>query len=404
MKLRYFSQLSFCMVSFSMIASVFADSTDRFLQEAVEEDKTLRVISDKFGDLAERSAESGVFSPDEVGETVGKKDKVSNVRENNVEKIISAFSPSEESSDISKSLSSAGGEYKTAINVLESIVASNKKNESKMSLAESLEEQKRLAEDTKSLKEKSEKDSSSLDEEDIDKLAELAERQEKLAEKMEGSENKKMMESAAKDLMDADLQSAAKTQEDLVKKMEKSLNPETKPEDTSLVDNLSELAQIENSLMEAEKDIAESAKNPKDQSQKQNTAMKLASMAQKLDSIPETDNADEDINDAIEDLMTDQHDAATQKLRNAASKVKKAKKNLNSKLQEQIKMAEAMLEESKGEMQSNEAKRKLGTDSTDDWKSRLPEKERAALLSARKAKYNLVMEQSVKNYFTELAK
>jgi TolA-binding protein len=107
----------------------------------------------------------------------------------------------------------------------------------------------------------------------------------------------------------------------------------------------------------------------------------------------------------MEQLMRPNDPAARQQLRKALEQVQQRKQQMVQQRQQQTQPQNqpAQKEEERQPDGLKEGQRVAAAPGA-EWQAGLPERERAALLSARQAKFDARMEEAVKRYYLELAK
>ncbi len=391
--------------AFALVSTPPSSGSDKLLGEAVTEEKTLGELSTRFQDLKERFQDSCVFSEQEVSSTGAVSSTLGKVREDAMPKIVEELGKAtavKDAADKRSGYERAGKEYDVVIKTLEKIYeVEGKRLQGGMKNKELLEAQKSLLDALKRFKQ--EVDNKPTTEEDLEKLATLAERQEDLRQKAENEPLKNKMDSARKEMQKMRLASAVKLQEEIVKAIEKTIEEDPANQSEFADDaEMGKLDQMEKALKEAENKLEESAdgKNQLDDAQRQELAMEMAKLRQQDEQLaPELDKA-------VENVMSWEDKKALANVRKAKEKIKDGKKQKTQKKQKKQQKQE--LTDQRPQEQKNDQEKPLEqghvkTAEAGDWQGKLPEKERAALLTARKAKFSPGMEEDVKRYFINLA-
>ncbi len=401
-----------------MSALLPLSAADPILNEAVSQDKSLGEISERLKDINTRQVESRVFDDAEIGKVKDDTGVVENVRGENVRRIVESLSENGSSSEKDR-YKVAEDEYNKAIKRLEDVMKTGEKLRNSMEAGEILAKQKEILEETRKADSERKSADKKMSHEDLDKIAELAERQEELEENAEKSiseETRRKMDEAARSLQDLDPRKALEKQEEVVKSLEKEVAENQQNQQLEDLDRAQDLEQMQKDLREIASELDDSI-NKKDQisdQERQDMAMKMDELARKLKEEEAAKNADKDLNKAIENTMEGKDLQAYSEVQRALQKVdtaaKEARKQLaDAKRSKQAETSEKAQKDSKGDDLDGQEKaigqtRKDANTKDGDWAAKLPEKERSALMSARKAKYDDKLDESVRKYFTEIAK
>ena len=321
--------------------------------------------------------------------------------------------------------------------ILEKI--SSKPLEKLMETRELLDKQKGILKETEEI-EKTLKGKNKITDKDIEKLAEIEEKQEALKNQISEEKGadatpevkksaealKNKMEKATDALKNLKTADAKKAQNEAINELEKKIKQETDNEKSQAAGEMNELNQMQQDLNDIKQTLQNSLdKAPMNEQQRQDLAQKMSAVAQDMKQNGMPDGKQE-MNKAMENAIEKKDAAAMENVNKAMTAVQKGMKDKQAiagkqppgQKPEAQPGQEARQDDGKKmeETENKEVKENSPKDSDlknavknknaheEEWKARLPEKERDALLSARKAKFNSKMEESVKRYFIELAK
>jgi len=414
------------------------------MKEAVVEDKTLGEVSTRIKEINEKQIESNIYSDKEISSTKKNAEDIDLVKNEKLKKVIDSLEKTVSNgiSDENKKglYGNAKSGYEESVNILEKITS--KKLEELMENREMLEKQKELLKETQGLKNDM-KNKDKMTDKDIDKMAESAEKQENLKNQAQ-EDLKNKMEKATEALKNMDLPKAEQAQQEIVKDLEKKINDETQNENAQNAEQMNDMQQMMQQLSDIQQQLQNQPQNQQDQQNAQNQQQQNQQQQQQNQQQPMTDQQRQDMamkmdavaeqmkQDGMEEGQKDMNKATEEALakddKGALSDVKKAMDGLQKAMaqaqqgkpqpgqpqpgqpqpsQTPVKPEEKQANDSKEHQSSDaavEAVQKNNGGREDEWRAKLPEKERDALLAARKAKYTQKMEESVKRYFVGLAK
>jgi len=396
----------------ALAISLAASADDALLDGALNEDKSLNEVVSRFKGVQSKQEESGVFSSGDIAQTKEAIDGVGKVKTENVSAIINALDKASAAKEASAKDSSLGGakeQYEIAIRLLEELAKKKAaKLEAGMERQELLEKQKALMEDLKELDKELKKDAK-VDEKAINKLAQIAAQQDELKEAAKDEPVKEKMKEASKKIQEIDVKTALKRQEEAIKELQKQVDAEKSPELKEIA-KTEEESQADNDLKQLQEQLQDSAegKKPLSDQERQDMAQKMDQVSKQLSKRQEKEQAQktaDQMRQAIENAMTRQDKAAQRNIQNVMDMLKQSR--ALAKKKEEKPLPPPMANDSK------ESKPKEGdgvkggasgsSKSGSDWTAKLPEKERDALLAARKAKFNDSLDEEVRLYFTKLA-
>ncbi len=402
---------------FIAFCAVVSYSSDMLMKEAVVEDKTLGEVSTRIKEIKEKQIESNIYSENEISSTKRNSEEIDLVKNEKLKKVIDSLEKTVTSGINDETRKGMYGNarkgYQESVEILEKFAS--EKLEKLKENRELLEKQKELLKETQGLKSEMQK-KDKMTEKDIDKMAEAAEKQENLRNQSP-EEMKNKMDKATEALKNMDLDKAQQAQQEIVKDLEKKINEETQNENAQNADALNDMQQ----MMQQLSDMQQQLQQQDQQGQKQQAMndQQRQDMAMKMDAVAEQMKKDgmeqgkQEMNKATENTLNKQEKQALQNVNNAMQSLQKEmeakqsqmaqKSQKSQKAKPQEKKAEDSKESEPGGSQLEEVKR-AGSSQEEEWRAKLPEKERDALLAARKAKYTQKMEEPVKRYFVELAK
>ncbi|HOK04622.1 MAG TPA: hypothetical protein P5270_01285 [Victivallales bacterium] len=392
-----------------LIYQLFLHAEDQLTSKAITHEKALSEISSRLKDINSKQEESCVFEQNEM-KTVKENVKiVDEVKDENIKKIIETLN--DNNSDEMQKHKIAENEYEKAAKKLEKVVINSENVKKNLDANDLLQRQKELLEETKKAEEDSSKKGNKTDFEDLNKTAELAEKQEELkkdAENIVSEESKKKMEEAAKALQNLDKKEAIKKQEEAVKFLENDIAKNEENKQIEDIERAEKLQKMNEELKEISDQLNDSINNKEelDNGERQQIAEKLDNIAQEVKHDENISSAQENLNKAIENTMEKKDLQAYSEVRKAMEKLERAAKQAQQQLAQKTneQKTEGNRQEDSPQEQSNTAIPGKSQDTTNEWTAKLPEKERSALLAARKAKYNEKIDDIVKKYFVEIAK
>jgi DNA repair exonuclease SbcCD ATPase subunit len=385
-----------------LTAASLADGSDALVREAVNEEKALGEISGRLEEIQERQDESNVYSRNEIERTGMQGKSIDEVRTEQYRTILDGLSKAEDDAN-SAGLQQAGAAYQEALDILEK---SFRAEALRRALAESqiLARQEELRNETEKLAEElAQKEE--VSDEDLERLADLAEKQETLSKDIAETLQKPMQE-AADAIQEMNLDQARQKQDQVLAELRQRVGEEMNNEQAENAESLENMRRMEESLSSMEQQLRESIEQqqPMSDQERQEMAMKMDEAARDLakNELPEAAEATEQ---AMEQLMQPNDPAAREQLRKALAEVQQQKQQMAQQRQQmQQEPQEQASKEEKDRPADGiqEGKRNVAA-AGDEWQAGLPERERAALLSARQAKFDGRMDEAVKRYFTELA-
>lgn len=389
-------------------------ASDKLSREAATEEKTLGEISSRIKDIMEKQQESNVFTTKEVLQTDKKSESVDSAKNEDLKIIIESLmktAANETKESKHKYYNTARDEYGEAIEKLSKLFESEKLKKT-MEKRQLLEKQKELLNETKEFEEKL-KQKDKLTGEDLEQFAELAEKEEDLKnefpDKKDSPNLEKKMDDVIDSLQNMDLEEAKKSQEEIINDLEDAIKNDMENGQSEMADRLDDINQMEEDLIKMEQQLTDSLKqnSPLDSEERQEMAMDMNQLSEKMKDLAEEETsnmneASEEMNDAVENLMAQQDKQALENVQDALHELKKEKEMLSQKTEDEPQNPHESDKPQDDEKIKDVKKNQLG--GGEDWKAKLPENERMALLAARKAKFNPEMEETVKRYFIELAK
>ena len=405
---------------------------------AVNQDRILGELVERFGDLKAQQEDSNVFSEEEVQDSNGVITRVSNVRQQDVAEAIEALDRSvsaASSAARAEAYATAKTAYDKALVVLSAIAGGlGGKMEAAMEVYDILDRQQELLEE---LKEFEEQYSEGLDEAALNELAELADDQEDIAESALDQDTKQQMEEARQAIEDADVEAAIEKQEQIVEQLKDELGDMKQAEageaseSSELLEALTEM----NEAIEQMREALQEAHEATDSSQKM-SAQERQEMAEQMNEMAEAlreggqMKADNEIEKAMLAMLENQDQSASESLAKAQKAIHQTIDRIEQGGKMDAKLAamkqsqgrSASQSGSQGQSAGGEGSESMtaggeservtglkygktrGPGTADNWRAGLPEKERSALQAARKAKYAPEMEEDVRKYFVLLAR
>ncbi len=390
------------MLAGTLVGAVLVGGSEALVREAVNEERALGEVATRLGEIQERQEESNIFSGKEIENTGQQDASVRAVRAEQYRTILEGLSQASGNGD-KAGYAEAYGAYREALAILEKTFQAEGLRRA-LAASQALARQEELRQETEALAEAL-AEQEKLSDEDLERLAEMAERQEALSRDIEQNLRQPMRD-AAEALQDMNLPEAARQQDRAIEELRRMVGEEMGNEQLANAEDLETLSRMEESLAAMEQELrhAIEQQQPLTDQQRQEMAMQMDEAARELaeSQMPEAAEATEQ---AMEQLMQPNDQAARQELAKALEQVRQQQQQLAQPQppppsdptmqegKEQERLAEAVQE---GQRQA--------ADAGDEWQAGLPESERAALLSARQARYDDRMDEAVKRYFVELAK
>jgi len=384
-----------------LVGVSLADASEALVREAVNEERALGEVADRLGEIRERQEESNVFSGQEIARTGAQDASVRAVRAEQYRAILDGLSRADDNGD-KAGYAEAYTAYREALDILEQTFRAEGLRRA-LAASQALARQEELRQETEALAEAL-AEQEKLSDEDLERLAEMAERQEALSRDIEENLRQPMRE-AAEALQDMNLPEAARQQDRAIEELRRMVGEEMGNEQLADAEEMENLRRMEESLAAMEQALRQAIEQqqPLTDEQRQEMAMQMDEAARDL-AESQMQEAAEATEQALEQLMQPNDQAARKELAKALEEVRQQQQQLMAERQpppmdpamqgeEQERLAEAVQE---GQRQAGDVGR--------EWQAGLPERERAALLSARQAQYDNRMDEAVKRYFVELAK
>ncbi len=430
------------------LLGVPTEANEKLLRDALRKDNTLGDLTGRMGDMTERQQLSNVYQPAEVERTDSSHQNLEAARSTSMKAVIDELSEALQlpyGADMSGPYAKTREHYRELLELLRGIQRDRGQElADREQIRELLEEQAALLEETEALQEELAQRQPEAD--DLERFADLAERQEALSLEAESPEAQQSMQNAEKSLSEMQPAEAAQHQQLAIKQLQKELQMREQASQQSdagsneqmaeLAAQLQQMQSLDRDLQEMEDSLRrrERSRKPPPPAYQQETAERMDEAAKGLSEL-ELPEAAKDVYEGLEKMMAEQWDPAADELRDARQHLHDARQQLMAELPEAAEEAQQQQQQQQQEQkqeqqqqqqrQQQQQQQQTSTQAGEDdeprehglaaskarppevrssWQARLPEREREALLSARKAKYSLKWEHEVKRYFVELSK
>lgn len=407
-----------CIALCSILLSVLTIyASDRILEDALNEKKAVDELSGRLKNIKKLQQNSSVFSEKEITASGEKIKILEDTSQKELKEVIQQLSGIAGKSDSGqkKLYKNASESYSEAINKIAGIYEMSEDDlKEKMELYQALSMQKSLLENLSETKNNLEGNKNNIDENDVDQLAEMAEEQNALSEKVEDRNISDKMKNAAESLGNLDLENAVSQQKEIVSELENHVDDMLKAQSQEFEDSsmMEQMDMMDDELSQMQSQISNAMKSEQSElstEQRRKMALEMSRMNQELSKQSMNGEMSEELDQAMQNVLQAKDEETLRNLRNAQRQLKARKQQLAQKMQEQQKaqmQASMNAEEAMSDDQEKPDSIEYGKRSSvsgDDWTAKLPERERSALLSARKAEYNREFDEEVKEYFIKLA-
>lgn len=411
-----------------------AADSEKLLRRAWRQDESLGDVGERYADMVERQGQSNVFEGREMQATEQSREKVRTARSTAMRDVLDELSRGvreEDSSERRQVWVRTKQHYEELLAILLGIRRRRASElEARQRLREQLEEQRLLLEDTQRMQESMQ--DRRVDADTIEGFAELAERQEQLRIDARQQPVQQSMQRAEDALAGVQPEPAVTHQREAIRRLEEELAAEQQAEDgadaageadaalAELVRRIEEMRSLSDQLERVERELRDAGRPDRDVDPafQQEKALELNDAAKQLRDM-KLEPAADDALAAIPKMMIEEWKPAADDVRSAREKLDSALAQLIASLAERTEQQEdaasqqqrpdpnAISLQADGESRrrrSSAAAEKQPDPVGSGWLARLPERERDAVLAARRAHYDVRWEQEVKRYFVELAR
>lgn len=420
----------------SLLFVNLASGNEKFLSGALDEDKAIKELNNRMTEIKDKQEDSNVFSKGEIKNTKDTIDRIEKVRDENIGGAINNLRKTveEKKQNLGQYYDNARKEYDKAVKKMNVIYEKQVKELLEKQDSRLLyERQKKLYEETQGLHQQLMAKNNTTNEKDLDLVAGMSEEQLAIKQLTENNSLQQKMDQANGGLKSLDFPLAIKKMEEILALLKQDIDADMpdKGDQGDLEEILDKISKIEEQLNnsinnqgvsdEDRQDIAVNISEI-DQNVNNNQGGEQPNSDQPLQGSepgkpeagePGAPTPGDSLQQAILNVLKKEDQAALNNLQAAKSALKQQTPSQPGQPEPPGQPGEPQPNTPPGMDSQSEAKptnhgplygqrNKEGEGS--DWKAKLPEKERAALLAIQKAKFTPDLELAVRKYFKELSK